>query len=49
MESLKNFLKSKMPKDENHRLQEEVQELTDAQIKKVDDLLAAKTKEINTL
>lgn len=35
-----------LSEDEHHRLSDEVQKLTDARIKKIDDLLAAKQKDI---
>ena len=45
MEQLKR-LKSSMSEDDNHLWQDEIQEMTDAQIRKVDEAVAAKEAEI---
>ena len=47
MESLKKQEKDgKISEDEHRKLHDEVQKLTDEHVKKVDDALAAKEKEI---
>ncbi len=47
MDALKKLEKdSEISEDEHHRLSEEVQKLTDLRIKKIDELLASKQKEI---
>lgn len=47
MDMLKKLEKDgEISEDEHHRLSDEVQKLTDARIKKIDELLAAKQKDI---
>lgn len=44
---LKNLLKDKeISEDEDHKAQDEIQKLTDIAVKKIDDVLAAKEKEL---
>jgi ribosome recycling factor len=50
MEQLKRLEKDgKLSKDEHHRTAEQVQELTDAEIKQINEMLAAKESEIMTI
>ncbi len=50
MEALKKMEKDKLiSEDEHHRLSDEVQEITDAFIKKVDEQLSTKQKEITSV
>ena len=50
MEQLKRLEKDgKLSQDEHHRTAEQVQELTDAEIKQINEMLAAKESEIMTI
>jgi ribosome recycling factor len=50
MEQLKRLEKDgELSKDEHHKSAEQVQELTDAEIKQINELLAAKESEIRTI
>ena len=50
MEQLKRLEKDgQLSKDEHHRTAEQVQELTDAEIKQINEMLAAKESEIMTI
>jgi ribosome recycling factor len=50
MEQLKRLEKDgKLSKDEHHKAAEQVQELTDAEIKQINEMLAAKESEIMTI
>jgi ribosome recycling factor len=50
MEQLKKLEKDgDLSKDQHHKSAEQVQELTDAEIKQINDLLAAKEAEIMTI
>jgi ribosome recycling factor len=50
MEQLKRLEKEgKLSKDEHHKAAEQVQELTDAEIKQINEMLAAKESEIMTI
>ena len=50
MEQLKRLEKDgELSKDEHHKASEQVQELTDAEIKQINEMLAAKEAEIMTI